>query len=225
MFYFKKNFPLFLALLFHLTGVLGILLTPYKDWFVNNTPIVLLTMFLLLTKSHIRQSKKYFAFFIMTFFIGMITEMIGVNTGLLFGHYSYGDVLGPKLYGVPFLIGFNWFIIVFCASAFVNQCIVLLKRKYHLNIGATSIAICVVIGGAAIATCFDIILEPVAVKLNFWTWANGQIPMLNYICWFIISAFLLMISVFLKIVHTNKFATNLFIIEALFFLALNIFLK
>ena len=44
----KKINPLFLALLFHGTGVLGILFTPYKDWFVSSTPLVLLFMFLLL---------------------------------------------------------------------------------------------------------------------------------------------------------------------------------
>ena len=62
MFYIKKINPLFLALLFHVTGVLGILFTPYKDWFVNNTPMVMLTMFFLLSKSENRLQKKYLVF-------------------------------------------------------------------------------------------------------------------------------------------------------------------
>lgn len=81
-----------------------------------------------------------------------------------------------------------------------------------------------VLGGAAIATCFDIILEPVAVKLNFWSWENGHIPLLNYICWFIISAVLLGVKMRLKIIRVNTFATSLLIIQALFFLMLNLFL-
>ena len=224
MVYFKKQYPLFIALLFHVTGVLGILFTPYKDWFVNNTPMVLLTMFFLISKSQTKLSKEYLIFFVSAFTIGISTEMIGVNTGLLFGHYQYGNVLGPKLYGVPVLIGFNWFIIVFCAGCFFNQMVVKLVQKYNYHITERILAIAVVIGGAAIATCFDVILEPVAVKLNFWTWDNGHIPMLNYICWFVISAFMLMINGFLKISYVNKFATNLFIIEALFFLVLGMFL-
>ena len=224
MFYLKKPPPLFIALLFHVTGVLGILFTPYKDWFVYNTPMVMLTMFFLLTKSQAQLSKKYFVFFVIVFIIGMSTEIIGVNTGFLFGHYQYGNVLGLKLYGVPLLIGFNWFIIVFCAGSFFNQILVKLIEKYNLPITESIAAITMVIGGATIATCFDVILEPVAIKLNFWTWENGHIPILNYICWFFISAVMLMINVFLKISQVNKFATNLLIIEALFFLVLDIFL-
>lgn len=224
MFYFKKQYPLFLALLFHVTGVLGILLTPYKDWFVNNTPMVLLTMFLLITQSHAKLSIKHFIFFAAVFIIGMFTEMIGVNTGILFGHYQYGMVLGPKLYGVPLLIGLNWFIIVFCAGSFFSQCAVFVQEKYRFQVSETILAVAVVIGGATIATCFDFILEPVAVKLHFWTWENGQIPLFNYICWFIISAVMLAINIVLKISYVNRFATNLLVIEALFFLALGIFL-
>jgi putative membrane protein len=88
----------------------------------------------------------------------------------------------------------------------------------------TTLAIAVVIGGATIATCFDYILEPVAIKLHFWTWENGQIPLLNYICWFFISALMLAINFALKINRVNQFATNLMVIEALFFLALGLFL-
>lgn len=224
MFYLKKHYPLFLALLFHVTGVLGILFSPYKDWFVNNTPLVLLTMFLLLTQSEAKLSKKHFVFFIVVFIIGMFTEMVGVNTGLLFGHYQYGMVLGPKLYGVPLLIGLNWFIIVFCAGSFFSQCAGWIQEKYRFRITETTLAIAVVIGGATIATCFDFILEPVAIKLHFWTWENGQIPLLNYICWFFISAVMLAINFALKINPVNQFATNLLVIEALFFLALGMFL-
>lgn len=224
MFYFKKNYPLFLALLFHITGALGILFTPYKDWFVNNTPLVLVTMFFLLSKSQTVLSKKYPLFYTIVFIIGMLTEMIGVNTGLLFGHYAYGEVLGPKLYGVPILIGLNWFIIVFCAGSIFNQITILLQAKFNIKITKTMLAIMVVIGGATLATCFDMILEPVAIKLHFWTWEHGQIPLFNYICWFVISAVMLSFNVVLKISYANPFASKLLMIEALFFLVLGVFL-
>lgn len=224
MFDLKKYNSLFLAILFHLTGVLGILFTPYKDWFVNNTPIILLTMFLLLLKSQTKLSKNFIFFIFAAFLIGMITEIIGVNTGILFGNYQYGNVLGPKLYGVPLLIGFNWFIIVFCAGSFFTRSLAILKLKYNLNFFVKTLIISEIIGGAIIATCFDVILEPVAMKLNFWTWENGQIPMLNYVCWFIVSTILLTLKASIKSTNINKFATNLFIIQILFFLALNLFL-
>ena len=92
----KKYNPLYLALLFHITGVLGILFTPYKDLFVYSTPIVLLTMFILLINTQNKYTKDYILFFLIAFVIGMATEMLGVNTGLLFGDYQYGKVLGKK---------------------------------------------------------------------------------------------------------------------------------
>ncbi len=220
----QKYSPLFIALLFHVTGLLGILFTPYKDWFVNNTPVVLLTMFLLLTNSQVKSFKAYIFFSFIAFITGMVTEIIGVNTGLLFGNYAYGQVLGPKIYGVPFLIGLNWFVIVFCSGAILTQGLEVLQNKLDIKINGVASTIFVVIGGATIATCFDFILEPVAVKLHFWSWENGQIPLLNYLCWFIISAVLLVVKMCIKKIIPNIFATSLLIIQAVFFLMLNLFL-
>jgi putative membrane protein len=224
MLYFKKHSPLYLALLFHITGVLGILFTPFKEWFIISTPLVLLIMFILLANSQIKLSKDYTLFSLIAFVIGMVTEIIGVNTGLLFGDYQYGPVFGPQLYGVPFLIGLNWFVIVFCSGSLLTQCVDLIERKFNINLAAAASAFIIVLGGAAVATCFDFILEPVAVKLHFWSWDNGYIPLFNYVCWFIISAILLSIKMYLKKMRVNTFATSLLIIQAVFFLMLNLFL-
>ena len=222
--YIKKYSPLYLALLFHITGLLGILFTPFKDWFVISTPLVLLTMFILLAKTQIQLSKDYIFFFLIAFAIGMSTEIIGVNTGLLFGEYQYGPVFGPKLFGVPLLIGLNWFVIVFCSGALLTQSVGLLQRKLNIHLTAPISTLFIILGGAAIATCFDFILEPVAVKLGFWSWNNGRIPLFNYVCWFMISAILLSVKMYLKKIPVNTFATSLLVIQAMFFLMLNLFL-
>jgi putative membrane protein len=115
-------------------------------------------------------------------------------------------------------------VIVFCSGALCAQGIELLQHKLNTNITNVAASIFVIVGGATIATCFDFILEPVAVKLQFWSWENGQIPLLNYICWFTISAILLGIKLYFKAIRFNIFATSLLIIQALFFLMLNLFL-
>jgi putative membrane protein len=222
--YIKKYSPLYLALLFHITGLLGILFTPFKDWFVISTPLVLLTMFILLAKTQIQLSKDYILFFLIAFAIGMSTEIIGVNTGLLFGEYQYGPVFGPKLFGVPLLIGLNWFVIVFCSGALLTQSVDLLQRKLNIHLTAPISTLFIILGGAAIATFFDFILEPVAVKLGFWSWNNGRIPLFNYVSWFMISAILLSVKMYLKKIPVNTFATSLLVIQAMFFLMLNLFL-
>ena len=43
-----NNLALFIALLFHIAGAIGILFTPYKNWFIQNTPVNLLVMVVLL---------------------------------------------------------------------------------------------------------------------------------------------------------------------------------
>jgi putative membrane protein len=82
-----------------------------------------------------------------------------------------------------------------------------------------------IIDGALLATFFDWILEPVAIKLGFWSWlGDGSVPFFNYVSWFIISALLLFIF---RLFHFNKhnyFAVHLFIIQFLFFLFLRTFL-
>ena len=220
----KKINPLFLALLFHGTGVLGILFTPYKDLFVSSTPLVLLFMFFLLANTQLKAIKNFLLSFAIAFVISMGTEIIGVNTGLLFGQYQYGPVLGPKILGVPWLIGLNWFVIVYCSGSFLVHSLELMKSKFNIRVTETSSTAMVVLGGAAMATFFDFILEPVAVKLNFWTWNNGDIPLYNYLCWFLVSAVLLRINLQLKQVNAHVFASSLLIIQAVFFLMLHLFL-
>ena len=38
---------------------------------------------------------------------------------------------------------------------------------------------------AALATAFDFLLEPVAVRLDYWRWRDGVIPLQNYVAWFL----------------------------------------
>lgn len=224
MLYKKPGIPLFIAILFHFTGVLGILVTPYKDWFIANTPLTLILMGILLAASQEKIEKGFVLFFLLAFVTGMVTEMIGVNTGILFGNYAYGTVMGPKLLGVPFLIGMNWFVIVFCCGSLMHKLNKVMLAKYDAPIPVAIIKWSVIIDGAVLATFFDWLMEPVAVKLGFWSWEGGVIPMLNYACWFGISAILLGVQQQLKIKAQNHFAIHLLIIQALFFLSLRIFL-
>lgn len=148
--------------------------------------------------------------FLMAVVVGMTTEMIGVNTGLLFGNYSYGEVFGRKLFGVPVLIGINWFCIVYAAHVVAN------KFNSYKIMGKLPVALL----AASIATAFDWIMEPVAMKLGFWNWSSGQIPLFNYFSWFIISLIVSLAFGWLKLDSRNKFAPYFLGIQALFFLFL-----
>jgi putative membrane protein len=219
----KKNIATFIAILFHVSGWIGIAFTPYKDWFISLTPLNLCLMALLLFWNQPEKSKNFFLFFFLVFIVGMGTEMIGVNTGWLFGNYQYGNILGKKLNGVPWLIGLNWFVVVFCSASCMQQ----FQQWFSGRMEKTGTEMpqrlkifSLIIDGAFLAVFFDWIIEPVAMKLGYWQWQNSIVPFYNYACWFLISVALLLLFWRFSFQKINHFAVHLFIIQLLFFLAL-----
>jgi putative membrane protein len=75
----------------------------------------------------------------------------------------------------------------------------------------------VIVDGALMATAFDWIMEPAAIKLGFWSWTGGEVPLLNYLTWFMVSLFILSIFSLVK-PKPHHFAVNLLLIQAAFFL-------
>ena len=223
----KQNIATFLAILFHLSGLIGILFTPYKDWFIQNTPVNLCLMTVLLIWCHEGKNISFFLFLGTTFLVGLGAEMIGVNTGRLFGNYHYGNILGTKLNGVPWLIGLNWFVVVFCCAAVMQQTHNWFRRKMEpseTQLPPRVAVLSLLVDGALLATFFDWLMEPVAIKLGFWQWQDGEPGFYNYTCWFIISLVLLIVLRWFRFPKTNYFAVHLFIIQLLFFMALRTFL-
>jgi putative membrane protein len=73
---------------------------------------------------------------------------------------------------------------------------------------------------AAMMTGFDFLLEPVAMRFDFWSWKGNVIPLQNYIAWFIAS--LLIHYAYLKTVRIspNPMAGRLLFLQAVFFAVL-----
>jgi putative membrane protein len=139
----------------------------------------------------------------LVFVIGFAVEWIGVHTSLLFGIYWYGANLGPKLLNVPLIIGVNWAMLSALTSAIGSK----LFKQLTLQ----------VVGSALLMTGMDWLMEPVAVKSDFWHWKNGIIPVYNFVCWFLVS--LVTNWIFIKIgkPKLNNTSVALFILLVLFF--------
>ena len=216
-----------IAILFHIVGLIGILFFK-ESGFVNTTPLHLLLMAALLMYTQEKINIAFIVFFIACFTTGIIVEIVGTSTGLLFGSYQYGTVLGPGYRTVPYIIGVNWFIIIYCCGIAVHTLLSDISRKLSEELERPLKrvkALSIIIDGATLAVAFDWLIEPVAVKLGYWKWlGDGQIPMFNYISWFVVSMFLLMIFHWLPFKKQNKFAINLLLIQAMFFLLLRTFL-
>lgn len=215
----KTRYATILAIAMHLAGAIGIIFGLEK-LFAILTPFNLLTMFGLMIWTLPERTSKVLLFFLIASLTGLVCEMIGVNTGVLFGHYAYSDILGWKIRGVPVLIGINWFIVVYASAMLALQLRHLITTHIPFPgkaIYSKWIGISVIIDGALIATIFDWVMEPAAVKLGFWSWEGGQIPLLNYLTWFIVSMLILFLFSRLKL-KQHAFAVNLLLIQAAFFL-------
>ncbi|MEO8711797.1 MAG: carotenoid biosynthesis protein [Parafilimonas sp.] len=225
--YVLRNVALFIALLFHVCGLIGILFTQYKDWFIHSTYINLLLMAALIMITHPKKNKNFYLFFISAIIIGFAAEVLGVNTGLLFGVYNYGTVLGIKLFNVPLIIGINWFIIIYCAGMLTQSYENFMLKRINAKgiiINKRMMIASFIMDACFLAVLFDWVMEPVAQKLGYWQWENSKIPQYNYISWLIISALLLAVFRKLNKDKRNLFAVHLFIIQLLFFLVLRTFL-
>lgn len=217
-----------IAILFHSIGVIGILFFN-QDFFIRSTPYNLLLSFALLTWTQENKNLYFYTFLAASCVIGFFVEVIGVNTGLLFGNYKYGTVLGIQWQQVPLLIGINWFIILYCCGISTQT---LLQKVIH-SVGGENVkpskimqALSVMTDAATLAVLFDWLMEPVAVKLGFWQWlGDGEIPLYNYLCWFLVSILLMLIFHVCRFSKANKFAVNLLLIQSMFFLLLRTFLK
>ncbi len=117
--------------------------------------------------------KDLLIFFGFAWTIGYFIEVLGVNTGVIFGNYQYGDDLGFKILATPPMIGFNWFLLTYCVNDQV--------KRWQLSF------IWHVLLAALLVVAIDIIIEPNAIKLGMWIWENDQVPLQNYIAWFAVS--------------------------------------
>jgi bisanhydrobacterioruberin hydratase len=227
--YSKYTIATAIAILFHTVGLVGILFFN-RDAMVALTPVNLLLSAALLWWTQAEKNKAFYLFVIACIIIGYLVEVIGVNTGYLFGHYRYETALGIKLFNVPPLIGINWFMIIYCCGISMQQ---LLQKPIFRDATSAGViskrwqAYSIIFDGASLAVLFDWIIEPMAVKLGYWTWLgeDANIPLYNYLCWLLVSMLLLWIFHRFQFVKQNKFAIHLLLIQAMFFLILRTLLK
>jgi len=191
-----------ILILFHAIGV-GIMVLYPEGANLSYLNLILAAFLLFISeKNYLRTA----ATFLVIFVGGYLVEYIGVHTGVLFGNYEYGTNMGPKIQGIPMVIGVNWFCVVLSSSA--------LLYSLRLNIIFKAIL------AGALCTLMDFLLEPVAIKLNFWDWENHIIPLWNYMCWFGFSTFFSFVYFSLGKTH-NKPAQSLYFIWIVFFSILN----
>ena len=198
-------------IIYYLIGLIGLSIPFTARYFIYIIPFsILINLFFVLYYNN-GKSARFIICSILIVVLGTIAEMTGVNTGLIFGSYSYSDsVLGPRLFGTPLIIGFNWYILIYCTFVLVN--------KFKMPV------IVRILTGGVVMVLFDILLEPVAVRLNMWNWTAGEVPAQNYVAWFVLSCAFLGIMYLGKANVKNVISIHLLTAQFIFFAGLNLFL-
>lgn len=199
----------FLIVLFHAVGVAGFLIPFLVPVFLKIVPWHLLLMLFLLISASGDKSKNFWVFIIITFISGFVIEFLGVYTGQIFGKYSYGNTLGMQFSGVPLLIGVNWVILIYSTGVSLRK----------LQVRSASVKSLL---GAVILVLLDILIEPVAIKFDYWRWSELDVPFQNYMAWFIVSFLLLRLFYAIDFKKRNPAAQIMLICQFSFFIALNL---
>ena len=147
------------------------------DFFAGFTYVNLLLMSIILFLNLKLESNYHILSILSIFLIGMITESLGVNYGLIFGDYEYGNNLGFKLFGVPYLIGVNWIILTVISA---NIASFLTKNRS---------VVLTIITGTLLMLAMDFVMEPIAPKLDMWRFKNLIVPPSNYVGWLFVGLF------------------------------------
>jgi putative membrane protein len=205
----KQLILIVILIIFYTVGTIGILSPNYTDYFLSLSFFNLLLSFIVILIATNKLTINFLIFILLCFVVGIVVELIGTKTGLLFGDYSYGKNLGIKISGVPIVIGINWAILIISSASITNRLNISILLKIILS--------------AILMTFLDVLMEPVAIESDFWNWTNNSIPFYNYLCWFVISLLLNYLYFTFNLVKSNKVYDALFIIMLVFFSLLNIF--
>lgn len=193
-------------------GVVGHIIPSVKSLMILLTPYtLLLTGSVTLFFSFQKGNTNLIVWGIIVYIITFSLEVIGVKTGYIFGSYYYDDVLGFKRFDVPLIIGFNWVVIILGAIGIASR----------IHKSAFQIALLT----GTFAVLFDVMLEPVAIKLGYWTWDNGFIPLQNYYAWFGIAFFASLFGSKLKLDLEDSLFIYYLLIQFTFFILLSIFMS
>jgi len=180
----RLNFFRGLAI-FYGVGVVGHLITPLRPLMLAMTPYVLFITGGVVLVPVIREgNRRVLAWLLGAGLVTYFIEVAGVATGKIFGSYSYSDVLGAQVFGVPPMIGFNWMIVLFGCISLAQ----IITKRASIQIAIATLC----------APLFDYVMEPVAIAFNYWEWQGGAPPVQNYIVWGVISGVLSSVYVLLR---------------------------
>lgn len=122
----------------------------------------------------------------------LVVEMLGANTGFLFGHYDYTSRLQPQVWGVPLLIPAAWLMML--PPSWATMSFLLRGGRSETAVQRWWRQVGFIVGSALALTAWDLLLDPQMVSWRFWVWQQPGgyfgIPWQNFWGWFVTAAIL-----------------------------------
>ncbi len=204
----KKRLPsrstLFICALYiiHLSALIGVYLG-YIQWFLSKTWAILFLIFLVQWDGLPKKSIKISWPIPVIFFIGFMAEWLGVKFSFLFGDYSYGANLGIKLDDVPIIMGINWVILSLATRGIIQRFFKLPVMKILVS--------------SVLMVSLDVLLEPLAPQLDYWSFETMVAPLSNYMGWLIYSILMQSLLEFVQFKGHFNISVHILIIQLFFF--------
>lgn len=205
--------PVICLLIIYTVGIIGVL-TPWSKEFMLLTPFNLLASLAFLIWAEKAKSNTIYIGLILAGVLGWAVEAVSVNTDVIFGAYSYGGTLGWGIVGTPLMMAVNWAMLIYASIAVCNYFIFSWQVGFCRRMMTSILSATMMVG-------LDFLIEPAAVKYDFWEWANvGQYftaPLQNYLAWWGISFVLIFLLQPLFLQSKNSAGWVLLVLQAVFF--------
>lgn len=162
-----------------LAGVLTLEAVGVTTQVVTGTPVPVVTViaaaFVVACMLRVHGLWGTMAFLALVFAIPFGSEFLGVLTGFPYGAYAYSDLVGPRLLGlVPIFIFIAWINIAYMTVATTT-----------IGLGRSSLWLAPLDG--VLATAWDVMVDPLAVRAGLWTWQGPAafygVPLSNFAGW------------------------------------------
>jgi putative membrane protein len=198
-----------LIITFNMVGMTGFAIPATQHIFMALVPWHLLLMGMFMGISHEQFNGRFLFFLLLVYVLAFFAEWIGVHTQLIFGNYYYGQTMGYKLWGIPVIMGITWFLLIYGAGVTMQWFGI---RNMLLR----------VITGSVILVLLDMLIEPIAMRFDYWHWAGGITPLKNYWGWLLVSMVMLFVFEAFRFKKQSLVAPVLLLMQFVFFGVLNV---
>ena len=154
-----------------------------------------------------------FIFVLIAIIVSTINEIIGSKYGLIFGgeyRYDSKSTPGPMIYNIPLIIPIVWSGLIYMGlnySSFINNAMITVVSFQKV--------IPLIILAGFLLVVLDMVLDPIAVDENRWSWVNPGtyygVPLLNFFGWFLTVTMILFIFFSIHIPTIDLTETSFFL--------------